>query len=302
MGSDAEEEGKQPLDDGRGLVIFVNPSAGSALSTSPTSQLRDLLPEAEVVDLDDDDDLVTQLSQAADRCDALGVCGGDGSINCGAEVAMRYEKPFAVVPGGTLNHFARDIGITSIEDATMAVIDGRTALVDVGRIDGRPFLNTASLGSYVELVDVRERLEGKIGKWPAALVALMSVLRKGTPLHVEIDGVPKVIWLMFVGNCRYEPPGVVPRSRGRLDDGTLDVRIVTGGARWSRMRLIMAVVTGRMDRSKAYEERMAERIEIRSLEGPLRLARDGETFDGSASFVIEKSKRSLTIYIPDEKR
>ena len=290
----------KPLLDGSGLVIFVNPSAGPALSGDATSQLKEELPKAEVIELDEEADLAAQLEQAAERCDALGVCGGDGSINCGAEVALKHDMPFAVVPGGTLNHLASALGIKSIEDATGAIINGQTAAMDIGRIDGKPFLNTASIGAYVELVDARERLESKIGKWPAVIVAMVTVLRKGTPLRVEIDGVPRVIWMIFIGNCRYHPQGFAPSWRERLDDGALDIRIVSGSEPWSRTRLVLAVITGRLGRSRVYEARMAKQIEIKSLEGPLRLARDGETFDGSNSFVVEKHRERLSIYVLGE--
>ena len=62
-------------------------------------------------------------------------------------------------PGGTLNHFAREIGLATMDDAVAAVESGSAVGIDVGMIAGRPFLNTASFGSYVDLVDARERLE-----------------------------------------------------------------------------------------------------------------------------------------------
>ena len=89
---------------------------------------------------------------------------------------------------GTLNHLARDLGLDGPDDAIAAVRDGHLAAVDLGCIDGKPFLNTASFGSYSEFVDARERLEGTLGKWPAMLVALFTVLRRATPLRVELDG------------------------------------------------------------------------------------------------------------------
>ncbi|MEO7804987.1 MAG: diacylglycerol kinase family protein, partial [Actinomycetota bacterium] len=223
---------------------------------------------------------------------------GDGSVNCGAEVALKHDLPYAVVPGGTFNHLAGALGITSIEEATRAITEGRTAAMDVGSIDGKPFFNTASIGVYVELVEARERLESTIGKWPAVIVALVTVLRQGTPLRVEIDGVPRTIWMIFIGNCRYRPEGFAPSWRERLDDGTLDIRIVNGSEPWSRTRLVLAVMTGQLGRSRVYEAKTVKQIEIKSLEGPLRLARDGETFDGSDSFVVAKYNGRLLIYVP----
>src|SRR3954466_10064674 len=106
--------------DGTGIEIVVNPSAGPAIGRDPAEQLRDELPGAKVVALDDAGDLPDALEHAAARADVLGVCGGDGSVNAAAGVASQHERVLFVVPGGTLNHFARDLGIGSVDDAVAA--------------------------------------------------------------------------------------------------------------------------------------------------------------------------------------
>ena len=221
-------------------------------------------------------------------------------MNAGAGIANEQDKPLMVVPSGTLNHLARDLGLASPTDAINAVRKGQTADVDLAMIDGRPFLNTASFGSYVDLVDARERLERVIGKWPAVVIALWRVLRHSRPVAVEIDGSPMRVWMIFIGNCRYHPSGFTPSWRERLDDGELDVRIVEGDSPWSRTRLIASVLTGRLGRCRVYTQRRAKSVRVRSLEGPLRLARDGETFDGSDEFEIRKCDRPLPIYVPTD--
>jgi undecaprenyl-diphosphatase len=229
---------------------------------------------------------------------ALGVSGGDGTINTAAQVALDADKALMVVPTGTFNHLARDLGVASTADAIDAVKSGEAVAVDVATIGGRVFLNTASFGSYVELVDARERLEKRIGKWPAVVVALVRVLRHSDPIDVEIDGVPKKVWMAFIGNCRYHPSGFAPTWRERLDDGLLDVRYVSGDQPYARTRLIMAVMTGRLGRSKVYSQSTVKGLRLRSLEGPLRLARDGESFDGPGDLVIEKLEKRLAVYAP----
>jgi undecaprenyl-diphosphatase len=286
-----------PSPTGDGLSIVVNASAGPALGRDPASQLRDGLPDAEVIEVDDPDELDDALEQAAANGRALGIAGGDGSVNAAAAVADAAGKPLLVVPAGTLNHLARDLGLGSVQDAVDAVQTGSAAAVDLATIDGRPFLNTASFGSYVELVDAREHLQKIIGKWPAVVVALVRVLRNSSPCEVEIDGERKRVWMSFVGNCRYHPSGFAPSWRERLDDGQLDVRMVEGDAPFSRLRLVVAVLTGRLGRCRVYSQRLAREVHVRSLNGPMRLARDGETFDGSAEFVIAKDGRSLPVYV-----
>lgn len=282
---------------GEGLMVVVNRSAGPALSDDGADVLRDSLPKAEVVECDDAG-LAEALEVAAARGAAVGVCGGDGTVNAAAAVILPRGLPLVVVPAGTLNHLARDLGIESPGDTLAAVRAGRLGAIDVGLIAGRPFLNTASFGSYPELVDVRQKLEPRIGKWPAMLVALVRVLRRAKPVRVEIEGVERRIWMIFIGNCRYHPSGFAPSWRSRLDDGTLDVRIVDAAEPWSRARLVAAVLTGRLGRCRVYEQRLVTELQVRSPDGPLRLARDGETFDGPAEFTVGKAPQRVSVFVP----
>lgn len=286
----------EPSAQGGGLVIVVNPSAGSSERAAET--LREELPEAEVVELGEDGDLTEALEKAAGRGCAIGVVGGDGSINTAAAIAADVGKPLFAVPGGTLNHFAYALGLESIADAARAVKDGRAVSVDRAVIDGHTFVNTASIGSYVELVDAREKLERVIGKWPAVVVALVKVLRQSKPIALELDGEPRRVWMIFIGNCRYHPSGFAPSWRERLDDGQLDIRIVDGTRPWSRARLLLSVMTGRLANCGAYEQRFVPSMTVKSLEGRLRLARDGETFDGPDEFTISKADEPLLVYVP----
>lgn len=306
--SEAREAGQAKRADvkarpnGDGITIVVNTEAGSALTGSVTDTLRDGLTQTKIeeIEIEDGRELKDALVAAAEVSDVIGVSGGDGSINCAAQVALDHDKPLVVVPGGTLNHLARDIGLEDADAAIEAVKKGDAIAMDVARIDGRVFLNTASFGAYPELVDAREKLEDKIGKWPALAYALIRVLRRGKPSDVEIDGRARKIWMIFIGNCRYHPSGFAPTWRERLDDGKLDIRIVDASAPLARTRLVASVLTGRLGRSRIYEQRLADRLEVRSLEGPLRLARDGETFDGSESFVVDKSGTPLRVFAPQK--
>lgn len=280
---------------GKGVSIVVNPDAGPAFSAAPAEVLRERLPDVDIVEIHDGD-LPAALEQALDGAAVIGAAGGDGSVNATAAAALDHDLPMAVVPAGTLNHFARDIGLETVDDTIDALGSGSVAEVEVGRIAGEVFLNTASFGSYVELVDARERLEGRIGKWPAVAVALVKVLRSCPPVEVEIDGTPRKVWMVFFGNCRYRPAGFAPSWRERLDDGLVDVRVVDAHAPWARTRLVLGLLTGTLGKSRVYEQRTAPSVKVRSLQGPLRLARDGEVFDGPAEFVVEKDSQRLRVY------
>lgn len=286
-----------PSTDGDGLTVVVNVDSGSAWSANPADVLRLALPAARIVEVSSDG-LADALRAASESGVALGIAGGDGSICAAAAVAHVVNKPLLIVPAGTLNHLARDLGLADADAAIEAFRQGHAVAVDVAAIDGKTFLNTASFGAYGSLVDAREKLESRIGKWPALMVALARVLRSEEPVVVELDGKRRSLWMIFVGNCRYHPAGFAPTWRERMDDGRLDVRLVDAVAPYARTRLLLAVLTGRLGRSRVYEAFTTKELSVKVLNGSVRLARDGETFDGSTDFVICKEDRPLAVYVP----
>jgi len=108
------------------------------------------------------------------------------------------------------------------------------------------------------------------------------------------------VWLAWIGNCRYDPTGFGPSWRERLDDGLLDVRIVSGARRFSRTRFAIDVLAGRLRHCPVYEEAQVESLSIRSLDGPLRLAADGETYDGSVELDVTKRRQALRVAVPPD--
>jgi diacylglycerol kinase family enzyme len=287
--------------DGGGLFVAVNKASGNG--AAPTDTIAAALPGAEVeeVEIERGDELRKALDRGAEDATVLGVSGGDGSINTAAQVAIEHEKALAVFPSGTFNHLAGALAIDASDATVAAVRRGEAVGIDAATIDGHVFLNTASFGSYVELVDMREKLEKKLGKWPAVVVALVRVLRHSEPVSVEIDGRPAKVWMAFIGNCRYSPSGFAPSWRQRLDDEQIDFRYVDGSAPFARARLVLAVLTGRLASCKVYEQLVVKELRIRSLQGPLRLARDGETFlSSSDEIIVRKLPKRLAVYCPHE--
>lgn len=284
---------------GAGLVIAVNPLSG-AEDVNPADEVRELLPKAEVIELAPGDDLPALLTAAADRAEAYGVAGGDGSVAAVATVAHEHNLPLAVIPAGTLNHFARDVGITVPADAAEAVEQGCAVSVDMATVGGTPFLNTASIGSYPQLVARRDALEPRFGKWPALFLAALSVLRTQEPLYLELNGKPVKVWILFVGNCAYTPRGLSTAWRPRLDDGLLDVQYLRADKKFSRTRLAVAALAGITDQSRMYQQLEVRELTVRSLDGPVRVARDGEPGERASEFHFAKTPRRLVVYRPAE--
>jgi len=284
------------LPDGEGLVVAVNPRSGRE-DYDPAADIAELLPEAEVLELREDAGVRELLGEAArsGRAGALGVAGGDGSVAAAAAVALEFGLPLAVVPAGTLNHFARDLGVATAPEAAAAVVHGDAVQVDVAEVNGVPFLNTASIGSYPEMVRRRDRLSGRMGKWAALSVAAAQVLRHGSPVELEVNGRRISAWILFVGNGCYVPRGLSPAWRPRLEDGLLDVQYLRADLRFGRTRAVLATVFGVSEHSRSYAEFQAEELRVRVLSGPQQIAYDGETGESATEFLFRKRER-LTVY------
>jgi undecaprenyl-diphosphatase len=290
-------EGRQApaLLDGEGLVVAVNPRSGRD-DEDPAAEIAKLLPRAEVLAIDEEHGVPELLTEAArsGRARALGVAGGDGSVAAAAAVALEHGLPLAVLPAGTLNHFARDVGIATPEEAADAVRRGQAVEVDVADVNGTPFLNTASIGVYPEMVDRRDELSGRLGKWAALVVATGQVLRRSDPVYAELDGRPVRFWVLFIGNCVYTPRGLSPAWRPSLEDGLLDVQYLRADIRWSRTRAVLTTLLGISERTSSYAQTQARELEVRTRE-PQRVAYDGETGDEATSWRFTK-RSHLTVY------
>lgn len=283
---------------GDGLVLVLNCSAGSA-SQGLADRIAARLPDAEIIVTSADDDLEGLMKDAALRARILGIAGGDGSVRLAAGFAAGAGLPLLVLPAGTFNHFAADLGVHSEDDALTALDTGDCVLVDVATAGDEVFLNTASTGVYVDLVNAREQIENALGKWPAVLVALVTVLRTSKPVELLVNGRRRRVWLLFAGNCRYEPAGAAPTYRPDLADGALDVRMIDGSQPFARLRLVTAVLLGTLGRSRVYRTWSAATVRIAAADGsPVRLSLDGETTEAATAIEVAKHRKGLLVYRP----
>ncbi|MEV6840743.1 phosphatase PAP2 family protein [Streptomyces sp. NPDC051133] len=286
------------LHEGDGLVVVANRASGTA---DRVRALHDALPAAEIVECDPEE-VADELAKAAARARVLGVCGGDGTVNAAAGIALRHGLPLAVLPGGTLNHFAYDLGVEDERDLARAVRHGEAVRVDVGRfVSGDTegfFLNTLSLGVYPELVRERDRWSHRIGGWPAGVLGALRVLRADRhPLRLEVGGEQRPLWLLFVGNGVYHRMGLAPGRRTDLADGLLDVRVVHGSRR-PALRLLAAAAAGPLTRSPAHAAVQVNRLRLTGVEPGTPLAYDGEVTAVSGDLTVENLPEALTVYRP----
>ena len=179
--------------------------------------------------------------------------GGDGTVNAVAGKLAGTDTPLGVLPMGTLNHFAKDVGIPRhLEAAVRNVFSGQVTKVDVGEVNGRVFVNNSGVGVYPHIVRQREDREqhGHV-KWVAFVLAVGSVLRRYSRLRVrlhmdEAEALARVTPFLFVGNNRYEIAGLEIGKRTSLDSGRLWVCAAPRTGRRNLVRMAFRALRGRV--------------------------------------------------------
>jgi diacylglycerol kinase family enzyme len=258
--------------------LIINPRAGDERPSA--DELRDEAERRGVAThvLQEGEDLA-ELARSAPE-DALGMAGGDGSLAPVAEVAIEREVPFAAIPFGTRNHFARDLGLDRDDPlGALESFGGQERRIDVGRANRRLFLNNVSLGVYARLVHRRERHRRRRAVL-ARLRALALLAQQPGALGLRIDGEPVSARVVLVANNAYKLDLFSLGEREHLDEGQLHVYSAEGlwPGKW--------------------EERTGERVEIDSRAGWLRAAIDGEPerLDTPIEFTIEP--QALRVLVP----
>jgi undecaprenyl-diphosphatase len=128
----------------------------------------------------------------------------------------------------------------------------------------------------------------------------VRVLRTSRPQHLIVDGRHRRVWLLFAGNCQYEPQGAAPSYRPDLRDGQLDIRMIDGSQPLARIRLIAAVAMGTLARSRVYRTWSAPELTVQTHDGsPVQLSTDGEVVTGDLDVVLAKSPEPLLVYRPE---
>jgi diacylglycerol kinase family enzyme len=281
----------------RGLVL-VNPHSGS--DATQLDDLRAQFSDHDVVECEPGSVAIRTTAAIAAGRPFVGIAGGDGTIRCAAEVLANTDVALLPIPEGTHNHFAKALGIETLDDAVLATNAGRRIAIDVARVNGKVFVNNSSIGVYPGLVKEREAHEDRLPKPIANVIAVFHQLRAGHRIRVAIDGRPRKAWLVFVGNGAYGENLVDIATRESLRDGVLDVRVVRADQRFARLRLVADALTGRLGRSRVLERRTCRAITI-TVHGrrSVAIALDGEAMTLDTPLEYESAAGALQVLVPD---
>ena len=295
---------------GDAIAVVLNAQAGNGRAAPDAAALRAAFADhglqARVFECAPGAGLDALLADAvASRPAVLVAAGGDGTVNAVAAQALANDLAFGVLPLGTLNHFARDLGLPLELDAAVAVVAARVLrAVDVGEVNGAVFVNNASLGLYPQVIARREYEQRHFarGKWSAMLRAAWRVLRRPEAFEavLELDGreerrrTPSV----FVGNNPYALDGPRMGHRERLDGGVLGVVVLRPRRRAGWLWLAVRALCGRLSpRDVEVHAVRAFRLDARA--GSLPVARDGEPQSLRPPLRFASRPRALRVCVPE---
>lgn len=271
------------------LLVLLNRSAGTGANSNAdrTRMIQEAMvaagAEAELREVPPDKlARVTKeaVTQGVDRVVAV---GGDGTLSTVATALAGTGVPMGILPGGTLNHFAKDLGIPlELAPAVQVLLHGRIVTVDVGMVNERVFINNSSIGLYPHVVRHRDQMRQRLGygKWYAMLRAILAIFRRYPLLRLRMVTHGEA-WLrttpfVFVGNNVYHLDLFNLGQRSRLDAGHLCLYFSSHSGRTGLLRMALRALVGRLRQDRDFTELCTPEVFIDGGPRQIVVSLDGE--------------------------
>ena len=233
------------------------------------------------------------------------VGGGDGSISAAAGVLAGTGTALGILPLGTLNHFARDLGIPfDLTKAARIIAAGQRRKVDLADVNGRTFINNSAIGLYPLMVIDRETQQKRLGrsKRLAMLVASIRTLARFNHqrLTLSVEGRKALLDtpLLFVGNNDYQVALPAAGRRETLEDGKLSVMVMRSKSRLGFVRAALRALAGRSRADDLVQLPPVEKLKVDSRRGTITLSLDGEAVKLAPPLTYRIRKTALTVIAP----
>jgi YegS/Rv2252/BmrU family lipid kinase len=293
-----------------GIKVLINRHGGTASSDADigvhvTEAFRSVGIETDVA-LISGGDCAAQCKAIAARGDELVVVGGgDGTISAAASALAGSDTILGILPLGTLNHFARDLGIPEkLEDAAKLIAERRERRVDVAEMNGRVFINNSAIGLYPLMVLDREQQRKKLGrsKKLAMFVASFRTLARFGHQRLTLtvnDSQARVDTpLLFVGNNDYRIDLGAPGERESIEDGRLSVFVMRKKTRAGFIAASIRALFNRARRDDMVQLDNVERLGVASRRSTLAVSLDGEVVRTSPPLDYKIRKKALRVIAP----
>jgi len=294
----------------REVPVFINRSSGGASrGKRETAEIRKAFAKAGLkvrAVLLDGGEVARRAQEAVDRGDPLLIVGGgDGTISAAAGVLAGTRTKLGILPLGTLNHFARDLGVpVAIEEAAALIATGKARGVDIAEVNGRVFINNSAVGLYPLMVldrDLQQQRLGRSKRLAMIVASARTLLRFGHyRLALTVNDRQSRIDtpLLFVGNNDYRLDLGAPGRRESLDDGRLSVFVMR---KKTRRGFVAASIRALFDRSRPDDMVRIEDVErllVASRRSNLVVSLDGEVQSLAPPLDYRVRKRALEVIAP----
>ena len=238
--------------------------------------------------------------------EAIIAAGGDGTVSSVAAAVADTGIPLGVLPLGTRNNFARDLGLPrSLEGAIRVAAAGHVRRVDAGEVNGHVFVNNSSVGLYPDVVRERNRhrWRRRAGKLFATFRATWRVLRQVKRRHILLAtadrGLIRDAPFAFIGNNDYDPSFFSGRGRPALDRGELSLWVPRRGAsRRILLRWMLRSLVGRLRSSPELERTCLPELWVDLGKPRVRVATDGEVIHMRGPLHYRVRPGALTVFSP----
>ena len=261
----------------------------------------------DIVEVDPDSLRDRVAEKVKSREQRILIAGGDGSIRTAVEVIAGTDVEMAVLPAGTLNHFAKDHRLPIELDEAAEVASGPFVITtDVGRVGEHRFHGTSSIGAYIVFMRTRERIEKFFGYKVSSFLALIwTIVRLPTiAVELEVEGKKKVFRtpLLFVAVGERELK--VPTLGGRVTNGRRGLHVMAVRGRRKTRLLIVALDAfsngvRKASRSPELDSFIVERCSISMKRSHVRISFDGEAQTVSLPLDYEYERDVLKLVVPD---
>ncbi|HWK47344.1 MAG TPA: diacylglycerol kinase family protein [Stellaceae bacterium] len=295
------------------ILVLMNDAAGGGRAGGLDGEIA-LLGDERALDLTirrvPGPNLTTEAAAAATSgaWDILVAAGGDGTVGAVAGAVAGTEVALGVLPLGTLNHFAKDLGLPlDLAGAIGVLAAANRRSVDVAEVNGRCFVNNSALGLYPALVVDRDqqRRHRRRNKWIAYGVAALRMafrfplLRIGVRCHGMADGLSAIETpLIFIGNNKYRMNLLAFGSRTKLTGGLLSVYLIKRRSRLGMLGLLAAGLVGRLNQARDFESYQVDTVEIAARRGRMRVSLDGEVHIMRPPLTYRSRPGALTVVVP----
>lgn len=242
---------------------------------------------------------------ATEGFDLVIAAGGDGTQSAVAGALAGTDTVMGVLPGGTFNYFARDLGVGEEIDAALeTLLNGRVHATDVGDINDLIFLNNVSLGAYPQILKTREGIykrwgRSRIAAYWSVLVALRR-LRRPMQLIAEVDGQEREYTsaLVFVARSAYQLDSFGLEGADAIRDGKFAVLIAKARQPLPLMRSALRLAMGHSAKDSDFDLIVTDRLQMRTPKKRQLVAHDGEKTVLHSPFDLKVRHGALKVLLP----